>query len=39
MLDNWNSVFRNTLKPDIRNYVSLAFMQAPVLSALSLGAS
>lgn len=25
MLDNWNGVFRTTLKPDIRNYVSLAF--------------
>lgn len=24
MLDNWNSVFRNVLKPDVRNYVSLA---------------
>lgn len=25
ILDNWNSVFRNGLKPDVRNYVSLAF--------------
>ncbi len=25
MIDNWNDVFRNLLKPDVRNYVSLAF--------------